>query len=119
MSRTTAATPQKNSRKTVSSFKQIPSRYQKGKKTKQGASPNYIDLSDTSFLDKQRTPAGGASSPIVLGCQPASADDGNGPSEFESNIQSIVDALKSQVKIRPLKSTMPWRCGIKGAYEDY
>ena len=62
------------------------------------SSPNYMDLSEVSipnYTAKQRSPGGANSTPLAL-AQPSSAvDDANGPSELESNIQSIVDTLKN------------------------
>ena len=61
------------------------------------ASPNnYMDLSDVSFKNKN-TPMGEMTSPLLLNNQSTAVDSGGnpGPSEFESNIQSIVDSLKN------------------------
>ena len=84
-------------------------------------SPNYADLSEVSFHNKRQTPGGEIPSPLALGDRSGGVDDtADGPSELESNIQSIVDTLKSQIRIRPLKGLPPWSGIQPGAvYENY
>ena len=83
-------------------------------------SPNYADLSEVSFPNKQKTPGGEISSPLALAHQSTNGvEDNNGPSELDSNIQSIVDTLKSQIRIRPMKGIPPWSSNLPTAYEDY
>ena len=83
-------------------------------------SPNYADLSEVSFHNKQKTPGGEIPSPLGLAHQSTTGmDDNNERTELDSNIQSIVDTLKSQIRIRPMKGIAPWSGNLPPAYEDY